>query len=232
MSEQASMRLLTPTFTMYYPTIIEPREYQEKGKPKGKPTYSNGMILEKGDLALFKQPDEDTGELMDVKLGDILMKIAGETWPDVEDLKTTIKHGGIFWPIRAGAKVAEKKGKHAEYLDGKFLINTSSGEDYPPAVKAMIDGKMTVLSRGLPTDEKTMKSLFVGGNYAFAEVNVKGTTTPQGKFLKLYLNAICFVKTGERIGGGGGSLMDQYAGVSGGEADVDPTEGMDDEIPF
>lgn len=233
MAQAEARILLTPTFRLYYPVLLEPRAYHESGKPKGDPRFSTGMIFEKGDLAHFKEYNETAEEFLDVNFKDVLVDVAKNAWPDLEDITGAIKHGGIGWPIKKGDTVVKKKdGKHAEHLEGRFLINAGSSEAYAPALKARIDGKMVNLTRGLTADEAKIKSLFTGGNYAYAEINVKGTNVSDKKYLTLYLNAVCFVKPGERIGGGAGGLMDRYDGVSGGEADVDPTDGGDDEIPF
>lgn len=235
--KNVSRILLTPTFRLYYPSLLEPRSYQKKGQAKGAPKYSLSMIFEPDALKKFKIADDD-GELVDVNIRDVLKELAVEGWPDIDDIPAAIKHGGIKWPIRKGEIVAKKKDgttKHAEHLDGNFVINAASSEQYPPSLKAYVEDKQINLTRGLTADDTKIKNLFAGGNYAFAEVNVKPTEVDENKFLTFYLNAICFTKPGERIGGGG-SLMDKYQGTHGGEADVDPTEGADDyntdDIPF
>lgn len=235
MSDDKATILITPTARMFFPTVINPRPYEENGVPKGDPRYSLSLILEPGDLKSFKQYDDTTKDFEAVNFSDVLFKVAAAKWPEIDDVKAAVKHGGIGWPIKKGdAIVKKKKGKHAEHLAGKFLVSAGSIEKYAPVLKAIIDGKVTDLNPALTEDVANIKALFTGGNYALAEINVKGTEAADKKYLTLYLNGVTFVKPGERIGGSGGEAMDKYAGTLGGEAAVDPTGGdgdIDDEIP-
>jgi len=236
--ENEARIVLTPTFRLYYPTLLTPRPYQEGGQPKGKPRYSLGMILEPNQLKDFKEFDEATETFQDVSFSTVLTEVAEKAWGrEIENIREAVKHGGINWPIKKGETISAKKdGKHAEHLDGKYLINCGSIEDYPPVLKAKVDGVRKTLVRGTTDGDSKIKNLFTGGNYAYAELNVKATEVSGQKYLTLYLNGVTFVKPGEAIGGGGaGGTMERYANTQGGEADVDPNdggEGGDDEIPF
>lgn len=229
-----SQILLTPVFRMYFPHLAEARAYQEKGKVKGEPNFSTQMILDPEALETFKVYDDEAEAFTDVDIRKVLVNLAKQEWPD-EDVKAAIKSGGIFWPLKKGDQMAEQKGRDHEALSGKYVFPASTNEQYPPALRMKQDGKLVSLTRGLSADDTKIKNLFVGGSYAFAEINAKPLKTPQGRYLKAYLNAVCFVKPGERLGGGAGGLMDRFDGVEGGEGDYDPSESvddLDDEIPF
>ncbi len=236
--ENEARIVITPTFRMYYPTLLTPRAYEKNGQPKGKPRYSLGMILKPSQLKEFKEFDEATETFQDVSFSDVLMQVAEEAFGgEIEDVRGAIKHKAIGWPIKKGEEISAKKdGKHAEHLDGHYLINCGTIEDYPPVLKAKVDGQRKTLVRGTTEGDKKIKQLFVGGSYAYAELNIKATDVSEKKYLTLYLNGVTYVKPGELIGGGGaGGTMDRYADTQGGEADVDPNEGNDDgddEIPF
>ncbi len=107
----------------------------------------------------------------------------------------------------------------------------SSKEEIPPRLYCIEDGKKRQLVRGLDSDMEKASQLFRGGSYVYAELTVKAVKTPQGKFVTCYVNGVVFVKQGEMLGSP--SMMDRYdGGITGGESDYDPTEGLDDDIPF
>lgn len=241
--ETESRIIITAPARLYYPTLLTARAYHENGKPMGKPRYSTGMIFTPDLMDQFKEFDEATETFETVTFSKVLLEVAEAAWlsdyegdeeePDARKaLRNAIKHGGIGWPIKKGSDIAAKKdGKHAEHLDGNLVLNPGSIEDYPPVLKAKVDGKMKNLTRGLTENDAKIKHLFTGGSYAYAEINVKPTNVSNKKYLTLYLNAVVFIKPGETIGGGGGgSAADRYEAM-GGEADVDPTAG-NDEMPF
>jgi len=110
------------------------------------------------------------------------------------------------------------------------VIPVKAKEGYPPALFVLDQGKFRELGRTNEQDMARAKDLFVGGHYAKASLNLKAMQTPQGRFLVFYVNAVLFVKEGQRIGGM--SAEERFGGIEGGMAPHDPTDGLDDEIPF
>lgn len=234
MSKAASRILITPVFRLSYPNLVEPRAYQENGKPKGDPKFSLEALIEPDDLENFKIHDETTDGLVPADIRKIAVQVAKETWGS--DFNVKAEFAGK-WPIKKGDDEADKKeakGKDGDPYRGKYVINAKANEEFPPRLYYRADGKRKQIARGMDSDEARAKQLFAAGNYCVAEVTCKAGESPQGKYITFYVNSVLYVKEGERIGGN--SLMDRFDGIEGGISDYDPTEGMaeetlDDEIP-
>lgn len=234
MTKAASRILITPPFRLSYPNLVEPRAFQQNGKPKGDPKFSFEMLIEPDNLENFKLHDETTDTFVPVDIRKICVQVCKETWGSDFDVKTEFADK---WPVKKGDVEADKKeakGKDGDVYRGLYVINAKANEEFPPRLYYKADGKRKQIARGLDTDEARAKQLFAAGNYCFAEVTVKALETPQGKFIAFYVNSVMYLKEGERIGGN--SLMDRFDGIEGGISDYDPTEGMaeetlDDEIP-
>lgn len=228
----ASRILITPECRMSFPNLVKPRAFQQGGKEKGEPRYSVEMIFDPNDLGKFKAPDEASGGFVDVDIRQVAADVAKEKWPDI-NVKESVQNRSLGWLINDGAAKADarkEKGKDSEHYRGMKIISAKASVEYPPRLLVPTsDGRKTVM-RGLDSDESLAAQYFVGGNYAIAEVNVKAVDTPQGRYVTCYLNSIKFTRQGERLGGA--SLMERFEGIEGGESDHDPTEGMDDDIPF
>lgn len=235
----ASRVLLTPVFRMSFPNLWEPRPFMKNGKPRGEPNYNLQMMFEPADLLKFKLYDESTGNLVDSDIARVLVDIAKEKWPDI-NVKEAVAAKDLKWPIKSGDDIHAKKSaagkKGTEFYQGLKIISAKSASDYPPMLSYKEKGEIKRIARGTDSGAALAKNFFSGGNYAFAELNVKASEMKDDdddvkKYLSFYVNSVRFVKEGERIGGGGG-LMDRFEGVNGGETDYDPTKDMDDEIPY
>lgn len=227
--------LITPEFRMSYPKLIVAEQYidQKTKKPKGDPKHSLQMIFPNDDLDKFKVFNEDAGEFEDVDIRKVCVQVAKEEWPDI-DVKEACKHGGMKWPIKNGDTLAaelEARKKTGDHYKGCSVITPTASQEFAPSLYVNEGGKRKQLVRGIDADERKGKQLFdTGGNYAYGEVTVKAYEVDEKKFIKFYINAVVFLRAGERLGGT--SLMDRFEGTMGGESEVDPTEGLDDEIPF
>lgn len=234
MANEPSILMLTPTGRMSYPNLVEPRAYKEKSVAKGDPFYTCEFIFDPEDIKKFRMLDESEKSLVEVDAKQQALKLALEAWSgdfkDVDEVKQAIKFKGIAWPFHKGEKIAEARGgKDEEALAGKTVIRTKSSAKFRPTLRYVDkEGKMRDLQPGITEHDRLIADYFVGGYYAKAEVNLKAGKTAQGPYLTFYLNSVCFIKPGERFGRGS-ALMD-LAGVEGGEADYDPTEGMESEI--
>lgn len=224
-----SRTVLSSTFRMSFPNLLEPKQYQGKGDH----FFSMEMIFEPEALEKFKLWDDDSGTFTEVDIKRVLVELAKEKWPDL-NVKEAVASGGLHWPIKNGDKHADKReanGKKGnDHYRGMSIINCKSSADYPPNLYYM-DGKTRKqVDRVTSGGKQVATQKFYGGAYCFAELNVVAQETPQGKYLSFYVNAVRFVKDGERLGGT--SMMDRFDGIQGGAADYDPTDGLDDEIPF
>lgn len=237
--------VLTPEFRMSFANLIRPKEYIEKGKPSGKFSYSVEAILTEDSLGKFKVLRD--GKLEDVEIASLLAELAKEAWGTAINPETqkpwTVKEmfSGVAqkgWPLKRGDAIADAlkaKGKNGEhYRGGRLMALKSNVSDkvQPPVLQIAQKTGLYKINRLLDTDLEKAKQAFVGGNYAVAELNIAASEVGGLKYLTPYLNVVRYTREGAKLGGGGGSLMERYEGVSGGQADHDPTAGMDDEIPF
>ena len=233
----ASRRVLSPVSRMSFPKLLTPVQYQGKGEHY----FSLELLVNPVDLDQFRAAIPETGKsgLVDIRV--LASELAQLKWPGI-NVKEAVASGALHWAIHNGDTHAAKKeaeGKDAEAYKGQRFIRTKTLAKYAPQLRWRDkDGTNYDLERGVPGDMDRARDLFVGGNYAYAEMTCEAKETPQGKFIVFYLNQVCYFKPGERLGTGS-SLMDseEYAGVTGGESDYDPTEGLgskdfDDEIPF
>lgn len=231
----ASRILITPTFRMSFPALVKPRAFSGDGRQKdsGEKSYSVEMILAPEDLGKFKMVDDQSGEFTDVDLKQVLAAVAKEEWPDVS-VKESVEKGNLHWPIRDGDAYAddrEGRGKKGnDHYRGHKVVRLKASEEYPPRLYYTENKERKQVVRGSDSSEQRANQMFYGGAYAFAEITVRAIEVSGKKYLTCYVNSVKFVKGGERLGGK--SLMERFDGVEGGESDYDPTEGLDDDIPF
>lgn len=227
--------VITPPFILGYPNVIQPRQYMEGGKPKGDPKFSMEMIFAPDDMGKFKIPTADGG-FEDADLAQLYVRAGKRAFGEDFNAKKSVEARALKWPIVTGeALIAKKleKGKKRENLDhydGKRIVSATCSQSYPPSLKYTEGGERKNVHRGLDAEEAKAKNLFYGGAVCIAELSIKGTEVDERMHLVTYFNSVLFVRNGERLGGG--SLMDRFDGIDGGESDHDPTAGMDDDIPF
>lgn len=231
-----SKRVLTPRFRGSYPALVTAKPYTDAGGKKGDPRYNIDMIFDPADIAKFRSED-GAGNLVEVDLAKLAVQAAKERWPELAADPALLKSELMAnWPLIKGDTLAQKreaKKKDGEAFKGKIIIRAKSYENVPPILsykKLPSDEKATVLQRSSDVDMKKANDLFVGGNYFGAELTMKPTEVSGKKYITFYINAVRFLAEGEKFGGKG--MMDRFDGVYGGTSDHNPTEGMDDEIPF
>ncbi len=236
------IRLISPVLRMSFPNVVEPKAFK-KGNVTGQPNYNTSLFGEPDLLRKFKRVNEKGDALVDCFLVDVAMEMVKKTWASDTDTPEKLNvfiqalNMNKMWPFADGTKAADdpKAQGKSEFLRGQKIIRCGSTEKIPPAlhVREKKDGKVvtTLLNRGVPSDMARAKALFVGGNYAYAELSCTAGDTPQ-KHVKFYLNSLVFVKQGERLGQAQ-SLIGKFDGIEGGIDDQhDPTAGMSDDIPF
>lgn len=231
-----NITVLTPAFRMSFPNLIEAKVVQVKSGKPGDPIFSMTGIFEPDDLKRFKTVDpKDPTKLIDADIQQLLLNIVKAEWG--ADFKPTELMKGT-WPIYSGdtyAAVQQEKGKSGDAYVGKKMLNMKAQQEYPPTLRAVVEGKVKIFNRGLQSDMALAKTLFAGGHYAMAELNLVPYKIGPKKdgsheyYVTSYMNNVRFIKEGERFGGQ--SMMDRFAGIDGGSSDHDPTADLANEIP-
>jgi hypothetical protein len=217
---------------MSYAKLVKPAPFIENGKPKGDPVYSTQAIILNDDMASFHDWDADKGEFHDVELARVCASLAKAEWPEMS-VKEAVAHGGLNWPIQNGDALAESLGEKGKHYAGARVIRMKANQEYPPKLYFKEGSGRKQIARGTSNGEAQATQYFYSGAYAFAEITVQAGTAGQNKYVTCYVNAVHFVKHGDRLGGA--SLMDRFDGIHGGESNYDPTGGgadLDDEIPY
>jgi hypothetical protein len=217
---------------MSYPNLLNPKKYKDPNTGKeGAPMYNFEMIMTPEDVENFEVLKE-SGEWDQINVSHAMAEVARKTWPDI-DLKEEVKYRSLRWPLKDGnQKKAEReaKGKKGDVYEGMKIIPVKASEKWPPQLYVVENGKFRELSRSDDADRKTIDDLFVAGYYVRANVNVTTAFLNEIKYVTFWVNAVVFIRKGDRIGGM--TAEQRFGGVEGGESDYDPTEGLDDEIPF
>lgn len=237
-----AIRMITPVFRGSFVHVAKAKAYTDpKTKVPGTPLFSLNAILKAEELKQFKAFDETAMKFVDVSVSDIAIAEVKKQWPT--DTDTPEKLQGFInalkftkkWPFLDGSEVADKAkaaGKDSEFTRGFKLLKASSVEKVAPNMFQLVGREKKQLHRESPTDMKTAESLFYSGGYFYAEITPSSGNAGGQPYVKFYLNAVVFVKHGERIGGGN-SLIGRFDGVIGGEdATTDVTQGLSEEIAF
>jgi hypothetical protein len=195
-----------------FPNLDEPRAVKRNGKDTGKPKYSINLEFEpeSEDLAAFKAQ---------------AVAVARAKWPGV-DLKT------LKFPFTSGDQLADKakaKGKDREFSRGKAVFTART--EFQPNLSVLKDGKVIDLDG---TDKGQIKKLFYSGCAVLVEVQFSAYDAVQedGKpGVNAYVNKVLSFNKGKRLTGGASS-EEAFKDYIGSVSDYDPTDGLDDEIPF
>lgn len=209
-----SNRIVTPEFRMAFPHLLKPRAVRIGGQEKGDPKYSLEMIFDTSDEAVKAKLDE---------MKQLAVRVAKEKWPN-RDIKSALQtppaEGGILWPFRSGDAENRKRDnqgkKVREELSGTVTIRANS-----TAAPGVFDAQRREI-----LDEKRV----YGGAYGYAELSCVAGNAGDTDYLKFYVNMVMVSRDGDKLGGR--DVKEVFAGIEGGEADVDPGGDFDDEIPF
>jgi len=173
-----------------------------------KPVIINGQP--QGDpiygMSLLFEPED----VQDLKK--LAVKLAQQRWPG-RDLKT------LQFPFTKGDTMAEKqdaKGRDGSIYRGYIVVKATS--KYGPGVVG--PDKKDILRQ----DE------IYSGCIVRAQVNVKTYSAGSNEGVKCYLNHVMKTQDGERLIGS--TAQDAFANIKGKTVEDDPTEGLDDEMPF
>jgi hypothetical protein len=226
---------LSPEFKVSYPQISKPSQYQDNAKLM----YSVEAIIKPEDLGKFRVKD-DSGDTVQAHLEQLALQAAKREWGQNFNAKAACDAKDMKWPVKYGDEIIAKKDPIQQdrlgHYEGMRIFSSKcnaviNGKPNAPVVRYQDDMGMVVnLDPRNPDHTAKIDELFKPGNFACAEINVKAYEVSEIKHVVFYLNKIMFLREGERIGST--SLMDDaFSGVSGGQSDYNPTQGMADEIP-
>lgn len=164
-----------------------------------------------------------------------LVQAAKDVWPGraLTELR---------FPLKDGTKLADKAEKrNREYFRGHKVLTIKAPlqnrKKEPLQAPAVFDirSPSTQLPNGTAEEMARIDRLVFSGAYVCAQLNFKGTKGNGSNIqdgVTCYLNALIFVKDGERIGGFDGATV--FSGIIGRQSAESPTAGMstDEEIPF
>lgn len=236
-TENPGIFQVTKPVTGTFFNIVEAKSVTRNGKPTGDPKFSANAEFE---------PDHPGLAALKAKL----MEVAKAKWPNrnfAAEARTsiTIKNDDgteeiikriptFVFPITSGTKLADDakaKGKDREFSRGKAVVTSRS--KYRPNLAVLVGGKLI----DLDSDEavKANARAFYSGVQCLFEFNVvayEGVGETGADGVTAYLNKIVSLNSGTKVAGGGQSAAEVFKSYVGSNSDVDPTAGLDDEIPF
>lgn len=221
-----SLVRITKPVVMLFPALVTPRAYKNK---EGSEAYSASFVL-----------PTDHPAIAELKAS--IIAVAKDKWPG-RDIGADVKAQKFMLPFRRGEALIEDRkrtllAKGKEYKgDNDFLIGTlvvkASTKKYPPmlgywdnARKAWVD-----LDDG---NKKQHENKFFFGAEALAEINLSAYDRVNSNALDgvtAYLQKVYVTGKGKRLTGGEPGSQ-TFAGYVGHASEEDPTQGMNDEIPF
>jgi Protein of unknown function (DUF2815) len=223
------VRIHTP-LVMIFPTVIDPKPFKLKGKvTQGDPVYSASFVL------------DPTSEIV-ASVKAAIVAVCKEKWPG-RNIAEGVKSGEIMLPITPGNTMISQRqanltaqGKDykgdSDFMKDQLVLKTGT-KKFPPQLGYWD----TATRKWIDLDENTKHanaSRFYFGAEALLEVNLSAydrvnATARDG--VKAYLQKVYVTGKGKRLSGGQlGS--ETFKGYAGSVSDQNPTEGMNDEIPF
>jgi hypothetical protein len=213
-----------------FANIIAARQFQDKGKGKGDPRFDATFILE---------PDSaDLKALKDLVITEAKALFPGKRLIARRLTQEEVDAGcvEIAVPWKDGTKAADRAkedGKDQEFFRGKIIVKASS--KYAPALSGIEGGKIVEYTN--PETRATLDKLFYSGAYLVPYLALHSYKARDDKpgGVGVYLNAICFIKHGPRLGGSKVNAAEVFKGYAGTVSAADPgsnDSGLDDDIPF
>jgi Protein of unknown function (DUF2815) len=218
--------VLTPV-VMAFPAVTEPRKIKIRGKESGEAKYGASFVfpIDHPDLAKIKER---------------IMGLAKAKWPG-RDIAADVKAGNFKLPISPGNSLIAKQtaklvaqGKtyegKSDFMKDKIVLKASS--KYPPRLAVISGGKISPDLEGAAIAAN--KSKFFFGAEVLLQVNLQAYDRINAEAkdgVTAYLNIVMATGGGKRLGGGV-SASEAFAAYKGTSTNEDPTQGLDDEIPF
>jgi hypothetical protein len=211
-----------------FPQLHEPKRVKNRnGEETGEPKYSITFLIP------ATHPDLKV-------LATTVAKVFRAKFPDAK-LPSNLsgfwaKDREYAWPFTKGEdeierlkKKAEKAGKTPrdnEFYKGMILVKARS--NYQPSVLDVRPATPVEIK-----EPDGIKSLIYSGAYVASELNAnayQGTRDDDKDGANFYLNAVAFVKSGDRLTGV--NHAETFRAVKGKSTDEDPTGGAEEEIQF
>lgn len=192
--------------TSFVENLFEPRAAEEGGAKK----YGCTLLIPKSDTAT-----------VNALQANIIEACVAASWGDEAKVRQMIQNGIIKLPVLDGdgpQGVNKKTGERHPGYEGHFFIRTSSGLDYPPQVFDEYVQKIASNDR----------SRFKSGDYGYAVISAYTWDHPKsGKGVTFGISGIQKVKSGDALGGGGGTDAEKFfkPEAVGGESAPDETKG-------
>lgn len=182
--------------------VLEARKFKRNGKEVGESKFDATFILDKDDTKLLVAKARE---------------VATAKWPG-KDMKE------IKFPFKTAEKMradATAKSKDPEiYPAGTFIMAARS--QYAPALARFVNKIPTSFGAA---DATEAKQKFYNGCWVVPKVNFVAYTGDDGKLgITAYLDALLWIKDGERIGGTV-DPKEAFKGYVGTVSDIDPTGG-------
>lgn len=196
---------------MIHPHLHQASSYVDKktGRKSDKPEFSASFVMEAND------PDF-------AAMKAIVARLVADNFPGEK----------VQLPFKSGTMLADERvklGKNdGEFMRGKIVLKAASGEQYPPALGGVENGRAVDYDT---TDKKLMSvSKFFFGAEAFFQVVFKeykvGSNTPG---VKAYLSKVFVTGKGEKLTSGA-SAAETFGAYMGQASNVNPLEDLD--IPY
>lgn len=210
---------------LVHPALLEPRAFGTKAKPKGDPKYGAGFVFEANDPQI-------------ATMKGVAAAVAKARWPgrNLKELAFPFKSGTVAADKRAEKCKAAGKEPDGEFSRGKYIITARS--KFQPEL-SYVEGKQiivltdpTAITKAKPKFYFGVQALF---QFKFVAYEAVDDRDPDG--VNVYLQKVCSLNRGEKIGNAGASAAETFKGYVGSLSAEDPTggglgDGLDDEIPF
>jgi hypothetical protein len=213
-----------------FSNIVSARQFQKEGQNKGDPRFDATFLLAPDSPDLIALKDLVIAEAHALNPGKRLVarRLTQEEL-DAGAVEITV-------PWKDGTHLANKAkeaGKDQEFFRGMVAIKASS--KYAPALSGIEGGKIIEYTN--PEARATLDKLFYSGAFMIPHVALHSYKARDDKpgGVGLYLNAVCFIKHGPRLGGQRVNAAEVFKGYAGTVSAEDPgsnDSGFDDEIPF
>lgn len=235
MTEQKRIKLPSVDFTIqvpFAPVRIAQQCLTQQDQDFRKQHFKDHKVGDT-EVVLLIEPNSELHKTLKAKALEAAAE-AQKVYPafnlDPSKLQMPFKNGTVFADKMKDRAAKDPSKKPMEWFRGFALLKATGTAKFPPKMAQIHNGAIV----DVPADK------FYPGAFVYAAVSFKGYEgQEQGPLVdgerssvpfygvKAYLNAVLFVKDGDRLGGGGGrSAADTFKGVVGQKTQVDP---MDEE---
>lgn len=200
-AEKVQYTFLSPVRAGFL-NVVEARQFERNGVKIGDPKYDGSFILE---------PDSaDLKALQTLCIAELRKLYPGKKLVARRLTQEEVNDGGtveIQVPWKDGTKEADKaknaeKPKDQEFFRGKVVLKAST--KYATALSGIENNK--IVEYNDPSTRPTLAKFFYSGAElvpSFGIHTYKAIDEQKPGGVALWLDAVCFIKHGEKIGGGG-----------------------------